>query len=375
MPVHLLACLAAFAIALPAPGLELPGDDPTQLRILTALDSLLVQIDEDRIDPELVGGTHRALSQSMWESLPDPIPEEGPALSRQVVDLYRLGPTQYSLSLAYLEVDAEGVPGLRMQVRMIAVVDEASVRFSIPLAHLTRYWDSETVGRIRYFHRDGVDRDRAEVFDRKNGEIAARLGLRPEEFDLYLTEDYQEILFLLGFEYDRDAVGTVRNGYGVDANTIFAIQGNEDFSHDVFHYYSGQIHERSQRNGVAEEGVAYSWGNAYWTDPDGAMVEQEQAVRELRRYLEANPEVQPITLFDENHKGFTSLAPEISARSTMASVLVDEVERRHGVPGILQLVTAGRRPAGENFLRALEGLLDIDRDRFDDAIRPLLAKY
>ena len=92
-----------------------------------------------------------------------------------------------------------------------------------------------------------------------------------KKLNFYLCDNYQEILQLLGFDYDLSANGTTRDGYGVISQSIFSVMHHEDFSHDIFHYYSGKVNERSNRNWITEEGIAYSWGNVYYTDKNGII--------------------------------------------------------------------------------------------------------
>ena len=78
-----------------------------------------------------------------------------------------------------------------------------------------------------------------------------KIGVQSEDFDFYMCENYQEILRLLGVEYSVYENSKYRTGYGVDSNTIFSIMNHEDFSHDIFHYYSGKINKREDRNWIA----------------------------------------------------------------------------------------------------------------------------
>ena len=96
-------------------------------------------------------------------------------------------------------------------------------------------------------------------------------------------------IHLLGFGYSLYSNGKYRDGYGVDTKTIFAVMNNEDFSHDMFHYYSGQINKRENRNWITEEGIAYAWGNAYYTDKNGEMISNKRLITELKDYLAKNP--------------------------------------------------------------------------------------
>jgi hypothetical protein len=70
----------------------------------------------------------------------------------------------------------------------------------------------------------------------------------------------------MGYEYRATSNGKTRNGYGVVANTIFSVMHNEDFSHDLFHYYSAKIRS-NEENWYAEEGseVTTEWTRRFQT--------------------------------------------------------------------------------------------------------------
>jgi hypothetical protein len=167
-----------------------------------------------------------------------------------------------------------------------------------------------------------------------------------------MTDDFQEISELLSFGYSLFSNGKYRDGYGVDSKTIFAIMNNEDFSHDMFHYYSGKINKRENRNWITEEGIAYLWGNAYYTDKNGEMITHERLVTELQNYLSKNPNTNLYELFSNNEKIFNDIAPEISVRSTISGIIAQEIETKKGDEGTTKLINAGRENRLESYLKA-----------------------
>ena len=213
---------------------------------------------------------------------------------------------------------------------------------------------------------------RAIRFNEKNTVIATKLGLTPEKFKFYMCNYYQEILQLLGFEYDSENNGVTREGYGVDNNTIFSIVNNEDFSHDLFHYYSDKFRQM-KGNRTVEEGIAYSWGNAYYPNAKGEMIEQSDLVKSLKGYLKENPTTSLYQLFTKDTKIFNSIAKEISVKSTIASLLCDEIERQKGVEGIKTMIKCGR--GDDNFFKVLESLIAVNAANFDETVLKLIANY
>ncbi len=367
------------------PGYLNPGiEDATESRVLDALDELFAAIDNGSVADRLLVREHAGLTKSSLSNLRAPAPDEGNPEGdrRQLINFYSLSPDRYFLTIAITDSNFEeeeveesaSPPAIKMIVNLVAQDHDGSVEFAIPLQHMTRHWKSETVGRVTYHFRSTLNRTRASHFDSRNTAIAEKLGVAPEAMDFYMCDDYQEILALIGFQYDRESNGMTRDGYGVDDGVIFSIMNNEDFSHDIFHYYSGKINRREDRNGITEEGVAYSWGNAYYTDPAGEMIEQRALVEALAQYLAANPGASARELFENNRKIF-DLAPEASALSTISSLICDEVERREGMPGLLELINCGRKDAMDRYFETIDRLVGINRGNFNERVGELIERY
>ena len=230
----------------------------------------------------------------------------------------------------------------------------------------------ETFGNITYHFRGEINKERAELFNNTNTIIANKLEVTPEKFDFYMCDNFQEISELLGFGYSLQSNGKYRDGYGVDTQTIFSVMNNEDFSHDIFHYYSGQTNKRVNRNWITEEGIAYAWGNAYYTDKEGEMITHNRLVSELKTYLSQNPDTNIYNLFNNNTKIFNEIAPEISVRSIISGVIALEVERKKGREGISTLINAGSQERLTSYLKATDELLGINETNFNLKVEKLI---
>ena len=125
-----------------------------------------------------------------------------------------------------------------------------------------------------------------------------------------------------------------------------------------------------RRNGAAEEGIAYSWGNAYYVDAQGGTITMSELVPDLRKYMSAHSGVPLLTLFREGGDGFSVLAPEVSARNTIAALLADAVERQKGVEGIKQLINCGA--GDDNYFVKLNELIGVNPANFEVKVRGLL---
>jgi hypothetical protein len=339
-----------------------------QARVIGSLDSFLNRIEQQRIDSADVTGPNAKLSLSMFSSIKYRIwgadSSSLQIIKPKLLKLYPLQDSIYYCSLAFL-TDCH----VREILTILITFNAGRTVFAIPLGYFTRTWKTKRVGLTTYHYADHINLGAATLFDRKNRLMAKKLGLSPERFDFYLCDNHQDILELLGFSYDSASAGNIDDGYGVDEGTIFSIRHNEDFSHDLFHYYSGKF-RHNKRNSAADEGVAYSWGNPYYTDKQGAMITRRQLVAQLKDYLEHHPETSLLTLFEKNPMIFPSKA---KVRSLLSSLICDDIERRAGANGIKELLDCG--PGDENYFRVTGKLTGITTENFNQKMRELLNKF
>ncbi|MEM6893327.1 MAG: hypothetical protein AAF554_06510 [Bacteroidota bacterium] len=292
--------------------------------------------------------------------------------SFNLINLYETHKSNYFLTVTVTKNESSEVHHI---IDLSATPTKKGIAFSSPIKYHTRFWKNHTVGNITYRFRDSISLSNAEGFDRKNTMISQKLGLSPDSFDFYMCYNEQEVLNVLGIRFLSDRSGLTRNGFGVYTKTICAIENHEDFSHDVFHYYSGKVNQQQDRNWITEEGVAYLWGNAYYTDPNGEMISLTRLVSELNAYLDSHPHAKLFELFERNTKIFSHIAPEISVRSTIAGVLAYEIENKKGQKGINALINAGSKNRLETFLTATEDLIGVNKNNFDPRVRKLLKRY
>jgi hypothetical protein len=340
----------------------------TQLRLQQALDTLIYHIHHNQSITSEVDSTGIELNKTMFGTIKGigiyGNTKNDSLYRPQLIDLHVIGADQYFISVAYV-----GSNTLKAIINIVATVHPDGIRFSVPLFYLTRNWQIKKVGRITYHYADYINMERAVLFNKKNTHIAKKLGLSPGSFDFYLVDNYLEALKLLGYSYDSETAGLENDGFGPVNGYIFSIDHNEDFSHDLFHDYAEKVRTHS-RNNAAEEGIAYSWGNPYYTDEHGEMISRDRLVKVLKEYLLKNPNTSLLDLFSKNPP---ILPSKTKVRSLLASLISDEVERRRGVTGIKSLIDCGR--GDDNYLKVTDRLVDINASNFNITVSLLLGKY
>ena len=343
---------------------------------------LFHQITNNEVSSELISPINSQLTKALFEDLnyyEQNFNDSTNSIKRKLLNFYPLKQGTHLSMIGYF--DKKSVESnLVMLVNLIVHVDKGKITFSSPLAYNTKAWKQMKVGNVTYHYRDSLREDRAEKFAQKNRLFAARFKKQPKTLKFYMVNNYQEILRLLGIQFHAGSVGRLRDGYGVLADEyIFSVMNNEDFSHDLFHYYSGSVHNQSVRNWVTEEGIAYSWGNAYYTRIDGEMGEQDELVRLLVEYLNENQEADLLSLFENNFWTDTSgiydhLAPDFKVGRLISSIICDEVMRIHGMDGINQLISCGSKPNRfDPFFETTDRLINLNRDNFQNKLKELIG--
>lgn len=374
--IFILTSAQAQEIIIKPAFLQQPMDSITMANFNKQLDAFFLGIKQGKIDEDFLTPNRKELTQSQLRELVNYEVKKDSTTSKikdkQLINIYPISIDSYFLTIAYLSENVKSNPVLIYSINLIATKTNNKFTFSVPIDFLTRYWKTETIGNITYHFRGKINKERAELFNKTNTIIAEKLNVKPEKFDFYMCDNFQEISTLLGFDYSIQSNGKYRDGYGVDTQTIFSVMNNEDFSHDIFHYYSGQINKRINRNWITEEGIAYAWGNAYYTDKEGEMITHNKLAVELKNYLSKNPEANLFSLFSDNTKIFDQIAPEISIRSTISGIIAVEVERKKGSKGILALINAGSRDRLTSYLKATDELLGINETNFNSKVEKLI---
>ncbi|MEO6302567.1 MAG: hypothetical protein ABIP51_05305 [Bacteroidia bacterium] len=357
-----------------AASLNVGLESALSITLFNSLDSLFEGIDRGKIDTSLIDRSNFNLNFAIMSTLKNYENKDTIKVfyKKQLINLYPVSDSKYFITIAYIGNKANETGNLSLLLNLIATKAKGNMRFSIPLNYVTSSWKTKTVGNITYHFNDNINIERANIFNKKNTSIAQKLGVKPEKFNFYLCDNYQQIIRLLGFEYELESNGKIRDGFGVMENTIFSIMNNEDFSHDILHYYSEKIRTRT-RNNTAEEGVAYLWGNAYYTSANGEMISQKKMVDFLNDYLQKKPDSDLLEIFTKKPKIYSSLALEISVKSVISGVICNEIEKRKGVDGIKTLLNCGS--GDENYFKCVEELIKINKTNFNEEIKKLVIAF
>ena len=345
--------------------------DNSRMVILGQIDSLLSDIQKGKIRTALISTEDSTLNRSIFMSIRSLLNgKELVSNNIDLINLYKIGPYKYWATIAFTNKSVLNKSRIKLIFSIIIdwnIKDEIS--FSTPLRYLTKDWKIKRIKNIHYYYLGNFKRRNAVFFAKKNKQISELLGTKRENFNFYLCYNYQDILSLLGYTYDESSFGIIRDGYGVDSHTIFSIMHNEDFSHDLLHYYSAKIRTKT-RNSLADEGFAYLLGNAYYTNSQGEMINYKDLIKQFKNFLIKNPDSTISKLFKSNSHIFPEMASEISGRSLIAAIMCDMVLYKKGKIGVRKLLNCGS--GDDNFFNALNDLVNVDENNYTSAVQNYL---
>jgi hypothetical protein len=338
-------------------------------QIISSLDKLLISIDEEKLDTTLIDEDNFDFNRNFFTYLKGIEDKDTMSYYFQgrLINLYPIENKCYSITIAYV---CNGDIGRIFT--FIVKKSNGKFVFASPIKYNTKHWKTITIGTITLCYPDTINTIRAGVFNHKNIVMASKLKLPVRNWDLYMCRNYQEALQLQGCSYEFKRNGIVNLGDITGHKTLFSIMNNEDFSHDVFHNYAANIRGKISRNFTAEEGIAYTWGNAYYADSKGEIPEQQELISALRKYIKAHSEIKLLDLFDKNPYILVEydFPKPISVKSTISGMICDEIERQKGVDGIIELLKCGR--GDENFFKSIDELIGINRNNFEEKVYKLL---
>jgi len=357
--------------------LRQPSDSLKRIALKRSVQDLFKSLDNVNLDSTLISNGNTVLTIGTLNKINDYMKaaDSTKSVIRNITNVSPIEGDVFLISAAYILDVENDSPLLIAQINLVAKENGEQFQFDIPLDYYTRYWNETRIGTTTYVYRDGMDFGIAEQFQAKNEEIAKKLGVEAENLNFYIVDNYQEVLKLRGIAYSINDNGQYRDGYGVVGNTIFSVMKSPDFSHDMFHYYSGKVNKRENRNWITEEGLAYLWGDAYYTDKEGKPISFKRLVDALKEYIEKHPDVNLYKLFSENIRIYDDIAPEVSVRSTLAGLIAHYVEKKKGKEGIIKLINAGRKDRLNNFLRVTSEIVNINSRNFNRKVLQLITDY
>jgi len=343
--------------------------------ILISLNQLFVDLDSNLTKSKLVEETSYSENLFLLKQVKE-IKNSVENSRRELINFYAVDSNRFMLKIAIYEDSS-----LRAIVSLIANVSGKKISFSSPINYRTRFWKDKTIGNVHYFYQGSLNKNTAKEFDKKNTEIAEKFEMPVKKLKYYKCLNYDEVQRILGIDFDAKSAGTVQSSEAFDSTIITGVN-TENFKHDVFHMYiETKFPDSKDRNFIAEEGYANSIADAYYAKNNGQIISRHELVGYLDEYLANSPDADLLKLFRENPRVYYQLSTHVTAevfgllsvRSTITSLICDEVEREKGVAGLVLLLRSGK--SEDNFFLSLEKSIGLTTLNFNEKVRKFIIDY
>ncbi len=356
--------------------LNVQVSDSSKEKVLQSLSQLMFDIYSDITNSTLICRGNYSENVFLLNEISRIESENTNGCEKHLINIYLIESNTYILKIGILKESS-----IKAIFSLIATDDKDEVKFSSPIEYRTKHWKKKLIGNVRYFYKDALDQDTASKFDNKNTFIAEHFGFETKKLTFYKCSNYEEVQQILGLDFDASSAGTVQSSVAFE-NTIITGVNSENFEHDLFHMYiETNFLAGKDRNFIAEEGYANSIADAYYAKNNGKIISRTELVIYLKEFIEKHPDTDLLRLFQEDPRVYRQLSDQVSievfnqlsVRSTITSLICDEIEDQKGLVGLIKILRSG---TGEDaFFKALEDLIGINKSNFNQNVSKIIAKF
>lgn len=267
----------------------------------------------------------------------------------------------YVVKIAFIGTEpGSNSPVLRMIHSLVARKKGDVFQFYSPLELIRAEWHTRKIGDVTYYYHDAFDEVTAKDFAQFNVQLAQKFDTEVMEVTYFKCRDGRELFYVIGCDYINNAYFAKTGGMAEPwRNYLFAGNDSESYPHELVHLYTAKKFGPS-RNYIADEGYCTYIGGSGGLD-------LPELVTMVKVYLHDNPQSDILTLFKNNHQ----LHGEHSMLYTLSGLLMQMIERNHGVEGVQKIMTANGGASG--FFEVLDKLLGINEQNFAERITSVLG--
>ncbi|HWC74660.1 MAG TPA: hypothetical protein VG454_12065 [Gemmatimonadales bacterium] len=206
------------------------------------------------------------------------------------------------------------------------------------LPRLTRDWSHETIGRVRFVFPPGhrFARERASATAAFVDSLAAAFAISPPvSIGYYFTDDLIQTLSALGLEFFPLGADTVGGRSNAPDRLVFVGSSShgEEYRHELAHVVLEPFVASFRPSGLVREGLMT------WTGGSAGLTFQ-QLMPGLKGYLDAHPEVTLERILTDPPPRVGTLDVGYDGLAVLCKMVYDAA----GIPGVRELMSAGREP-------------------------------
>ena len=272
------------------------------------------------------------------------------------------------VKLNFIRVDSLGV-GTNMATINFGVTENDGYLFLTNMVVINaKEWVRNEFGNITYIYSQPhqFSQEKASRMAAFNQEMSELFEMEPIQFRYFITDSWIELAKLWGFDYAYDMFNMDTSGGTavVSAKIIFSGNGTEYYPHELVHLYVAQWlgPEYKKAHEWFNEGIATYLGGSR-----GKSLEWQLGV--LNAHLNSEPKPDLSNLFDHKMK----IGVSTNLDYAVGGLICKLAHENGGMPALRELLTAGK--SEDDFYRAVETVLGVKKEGFDDLIRREAGKY
>jgi hypothetical protein len=280
---------------------------------------------------------------------------------------------QYLIQVSYIGT-SENSAMLRASFTFIGHKGKDSFSFSSPLHSYTKNWKTEKTGNVLFHYQNAINQSKTKEYNQLISLFDKKLKIINNTTELYCSENFPEILKLIGVEYKSDYNGQSENVFNSSfGNKQIIVLGNDNanFSHfdphDLWHDRLSLVISRGLVNKPVDEGYAYLYGGSWGISWKEIFKEFKEQVVTGKTPNWAEIKETPIYF---KTKGYNNSADYI-----VNALLVQKIEKEKGFEGVWEFLNCGKYEKGnENYYKSLEKLTGITKANYNVKISELINK-
>tara|TARA_R110000868_G_C10837707_1_gene759814 strand:+ start:58 stop:1161 length:1104 start_codon:yes stop_codon:yes gene_type:complete len=263
---------------------------------------------------------------------------------------------QIKAQFSYLKED--GSPYVLAIVNYIAIKENGKFKLYNWLTYNKKKWTCTTVGIVDFYYPlyHKFDYEKAEKLNDFINQTCKNFGVKPNPFEYYLADDYDEIQKLKGFDYYIGMGGKSKPSGKATDDKVYCGGLGEYYPHEVYHV---QIDKHfPNKHFWVSEGVATSLGGSRGKSLDWH-------IKLTNLYLQQHPEIDL-----NNMLKLKNLDTETSYHYVLGGLIVKKIMDKGGWSLLKEFMSSGKMD--EDYYKAIENYLGIKKLELNHYIRQQL---
>lgn len=288
-----------------------------------------------------------------------------------LTNIINLTEEKYLLQLSYIGIN-KNTPYVKIALELIAHRVNQSFLFSSTLIDNTKNWKIFKANNVVFHFKDTINKEKVMSYDKHHALFDEKLKLKNKISELYLTNNFVELLKLIGIQYKSDYNGKKEGAISsVFENKKLIITGVnntlDNFDpHDLWHNRLSLALSKKLINKPIDEACAYlyagSWGMTW-----------EEILKKFNKEV-LNKKDNDWLNYKKHQTNFgDSNAEHLMIDYVIDALIIKKIEKEKGFSSVLELLSCGPyEKENTNYYKTLEKLTGITKQNYNKEVWKLI---